>query len=104
MKLRSIFKNLNVITSLLVLTLQWSNEMNVAVSQMLRKLFMEGWDVKVTELVWLNELNLMNFWLWQVIFFSMWSTRGNPSRVLFFNIDWNAMNEVECLDRDKREM
>ena len=83
MKLRSIFKNLNVITSLLVLTLQWSNEMNVAVSQMLRKLFMEGWDVKVTELVWLNELNLMNFWLWQVIFFSTWSTGGNPSRVLF---------------------
>ena len=29
---------------------------------------MEGWEVKATELVWLNELNLMNFWLWQVIF------------------------------------
>ena len=86
MKLRSIFKNLNVITSLLVLTLQWSNEMNVAVSQMLRKLFMEGWDVKVTELVWLNELNLMNFWLWQVIFV----LRGllvEVRPVSFFNID-----------------
>ena len=86
MKLRSIFKNLNVITSLLVLTLQWSNEMNVAVSQMLRKLFMEGWDVKVTELVWLNELNLMNFWLWQVIFV----LRGllvEIRPVSFFNID-----------------
>ena len=103
MKLRSIFKNLNVITSLLVLTLQWSNEMNVAVSQMLRKLFMDGWDVKVTELVWLNELNLMNFWLWQVIFF----LRGLLVEIRpgsFFNIDRNAMNEVECLDRDKREM
>ena len=42
--------------------------MNAAASQILRKLFMEGWDVKATELVWLNELNLMNFWLWQVIF------------------------------------
>ena len=86
MKLRSIFKNLNVITSLLVLTLQWSNEMNVAVSQMLRKLFMDGWDVKVTELVWLNELNLMNFWLWQVIFV----LRGllvEIRPVSFFNID-----------------
>ena len=60
--------------------------MNVAVSQTLRKLFMEGWDVKVTELVWLNELNLMNFWFWQVIFV----LRGllvEIRPVSFFNID-----------------
>ena len=60
--------------------------MNVAVSQTLRKLFMEGWDVKVTELVWLNEFNLMNFWFWQVIFF----LRGllvEIRPVSFFNID-----------------
>ena len=60
--------------------------MNAAASQILRKLFMEGWDVKATELVWLNELNLMNFWLWQVIFV----LRGllvEIRPVSFFNID-----------------
>ena len=77
--------------------------MKMAVSQILRKLFMEGWQVKATEPVWLNELNLMNFWLWQVIFF----LRGLLVEIRpgsFFNIDRIAMNEVECLDRDKREM
>ena len=70
---------------------------------MLRKLFMEGWDVEATELVWLNELNLMNFWLWHVIFY----LRGLLVEIRlgsFFNIDWNAMNKVEFLERDKREM
>ena len=79
--------------------------MNAAASQILRKLFMEGWDVKATELVWLNELNLMNFWLWQVFFFFFLCgliVEIRPGS--FFNIDWNAMNEVECLDWDKREM
>ena len=64
---------------------------------------MEGWEVKATELVWLNELNLMNFWLWPVIFF----LRGLLVEIRpgsFFNIDRNAMKEVECLDRDKREI
>ena len=77
--------------------------MNVAASLMLRKLFMEGWDVEATELVWLNELNLMNFWLWHVIFY----LRGLLVEIRlgsFFNIDWNAMNKVEFLKRDKREM
>ena len=77
--------------------------MNVAASLMLRKLFMEGWDVEATELVWLNELNLMNFWLWRVIFY----LRGLLVEIRlgsFFNIDWNAMNKVEFLERDKREM
>ena len=77
--------------------------MNVAASLMLRKLFMEGWDVEATELVWLNELNLMNFWLWHVIFY----LRGLLVEIRlgsFFNIDWNAMNKVEFLERDKREM
>ena len=77
--------------------------MNVAASLMLRKLFMEGWDVETTELVWLNELNLMNFWLWHVIFY----LRGLLVEIRlgsFFNIDWNAMNKVEFLERDKREM
>ena len=77
--------------------------MNVAASLMLRKLFMEGWDVEATELVWLNELNLMNFWLWHVIFY----LRGLLVEIRlgsFFNIDLNAMNKVEFLERDKREM
>ena len=77
--------------------------MNVAASLMLRKLFMEGWDVEATGLVWLNELNLMNFWLWHVIFY----LRGLLVEIRlgsFFNIDWNAMNKVEFLERDKREM
>ena len=77
--------------------------MNVAASLMLRKLFMEGWDVEATELVWLNELNLMNFWLWHVIFY----LRGLLVEIRlgsFFNIDWNTMNKVEFLERDKREM
>ena len=77
--------------------------MNVAASLMLRKLFMEGWDVEATELVWLNELNLMNFWLWHVIFY----LRGLLVEIRlgsFFNIDWNAMNKVDFLERDKREM
>ena len=77
--------------------------MNVAASLMLRKLFMEGWDVEATELVWLNELNLMNFWLWHVIFY----LRGLLVEIRlgsFFNIDWNTMNKVEILERDKREM
>ena len=77
--------------------------MNVAASLMLRKLFMEGWDVEATELVWLNELNLMNFWLWHVIFY----LRGLLVEIRlgsFFNIDWNIMNKVEFLERDKREM
>ena len=77
--------------------------MNVAASLMLRKLFMEGWDVEATELVWLNELNLMNFWLWYVIFY----LRGLLVEIRlgsFFNIDWNTMNKVEFLERDKREM
>ena len=77
--------------------------MNVAASLMLRKLFMEGWDVEATELVWLNELSLMNFWLWHVIFY----LRGLLVEIRlgsFFNIDWNAMNKVEFLERDKREM
>ena len=77
--------------------------MNVAASLMLRKLFMEGWDVEATELVWLNELNLMNFWLWHVIFY----LRGLLVEIRlgsFFNIDWNTMNKVEFLEREKREM